>query len=254
MDTMTSLIGWLECSLLELTSSLHATDHVDQEHFTTPDIADTTRKAAAKVILAVDDQVGERLDKIQLKRAEYDACVKERFDSATQVQELRLERRKMVIDDAAFSKQLANKLDEYAQADYNVQKRRESLNALQQAHSAARLTGVAVFRRAPSNVSDEGSSAHSQSPTRASSRTSSSGGGPRSASPVRHKTKRSKSPTRRGPPLTAIAQFSDRAQLARIFDSGCTESELDEYVQRWANREIKERRAYNGTDRTQYAT
>jgi hypothetical protein len=253
---MTSFMGWLECTLLEWTSSLHATDHVDDEHFTS---LGTARKAAAKVILTVDDQVGERLHRIRLKRAEYDACVKDRLDAATQVQALRLARRKTVIErhsDQAFGrKQLLDKLDAYAQADHNVHKRRESLNALRQTHFAARVTGVAVFRRAPSIISDGDSSSHSQSPTRASSSTSSSGGRARSASPVRHSIKRTKSPNHREPPLTATAVLDDRARLARIFDAGCiTESELDEYVQRLANREIQDRRAYNGIDTTPYAT
>ena len=133
----------------------------------------------------VGDQTDEALRKIREMRAQCSTLTKERLRAASNISELMQEREKLSkqslhpsktrqveMQQGVLKKKIIAAHDAYSNADYNVQKRRASLVALQEANLQNLTTGAAVFRRpsrAPSNEST-----HSQSPTRVSSRAASS--------------------------------------------------------------------------------
>ena len=101
--------------------------------------------------LIMHDHVEERLNEIRLKKAEFSSSMKERFQIATNISELR--QKSALMPDHVFKVELQKNLDAYSQADIAVKGVRQDLGRLELNHLCCCDTEIAVFKRRPSSES-----------------------------------------------------------------------------------------------------
>ena len=111
--------------------------------------------------LLMQDHVEERLNEIRLKKSEISSSMKERFQIATTISDLRQKTR---MPDHVFKVKLQKKIDTYSQADIAVKGARQELGRLEQNHQHLCDTEIAVFNRRPSHESEASSQGSKATP------------------------------------------------------------------------------------------